>query len=128
MTWKIVKHKDGKITISVIGLSSMIEDVKILPICLYNGSAHFRMQSSTGGYVAFGVINGEMSAYEWNCPLQGRKFLKRLENYAKTNNLRLTIPKVSNPKLKKILIDNEYTIKEVPYIDDTCELWSKEKF
>lgn len=127
MTWTIVKHKDGKITISVRGLSSMVEYVKLIPICLDNGSAHFRMQSNTGGYVAFGIMNGEMSAYEWNCPFQGRKFLKRLENYAIENNLRLTIPTVLNPKLRNILMDNGYTTKEVPYMDDVVELWSKDK-
>ena len=28
---------------------------------------------------------------------------------------------------KAILIDNGYTMKEVPYMDDVCELWSKER-
>jgi hypothetical protein len=57
---------------------------------------------------------------------EGRIFLKALEEHAIKEGLQLTIPTVLNPKLEKILIDNGYMMKEVPYLESVCELWSKD--
>ena len=90
-----------------------------------DGSLHFRI-SKGENYVDFGILDGEMAAYMWECPGEGRIFLKALEEEAQKRKLKLTIPTVLNPKLEKILVDNGYTMKEVPYMDDMCELWSKD--
>jgi len=91
-----------------------------------DGSLHYRM-SKGESFVDFGVMNGEMAAYNWDRPGEGRIFLKALEDYAKEKKLKLVVPTVLNKKLEAILIDNGYTMKEVPYMDDVCELWSKER-
>ena len=88
-------------------------------------SLHYRM-SKDECFVDFGVINGEMAAYMWECPGKGREFLTALEIYSKDAKLKLTIPTVLNIRLEKILRDNGYTMKEVPYMDDVFKLWSKD--
>ena len=90
-----------------------------------DNSKHFRIFKGKH-YVDFGILDGEISAYIWGCPHEGRIFLKALEQYAKKNNLKLTIPTVLSPRLEHILEDNGYTKKEVPYLGDICELWSKD--
>lgn len=87
-------------------------------------SLHYRMFKNKS-YVDFGILDGEMATYMWECPTEGKVFLKELEKHAKKNNLKLVIPTVLNPKLEMILKKTGYTMKEVPYLDDICELWSK---
>lgn len=101
-----------------------IQPLKDMPIG--DNSLHYRMSSSDGGHVDFGVLDGELCAYTWMCPKEGRAFLKTLETYSNKRKLKLTIPTVLNGALEKILRDNGYTMKEVPYMDDVCELWSKD--
>jgi len=81
--------------------------------------------SSGNGYVDFSILDGEICAHTWNCPGEGRKFLRKLERYAEDLKLKLTIPTVLSPKLRKILADNGYSIKYVPYMNDVYELWEK---
>lgn len=88
-------------------------------------SNQFRMISVENGYVDFSILRDEMCAHTWACPGEGKTFLKELEAYSYKLKLRLTIPTVLNPKLEKILKDNNYTMREVPYMDDILELWSK---
>lgn len=90
-----------------------------------DGSLHYRI-SKGENFVDFGIMDGEMAAYMWECPMEGRVFLKALEEQAQIRKLKLTIPTILNPRLEKILRDNGYTMKEVPYMDDVCELWSKD--
>ena len=90
-----------------------------------DGSKHFRI-SKGKHYVDFGILDGEMAAYVWGCPGEGRIFLQALEGYAEINNLKLVVPTVLSPRLEHILKDNGYTKKEVPYMGDVCELWSKD--
>lgn len=78
-------------------------------------------------YVDFGVLDGELCAYLWGCPGEGRIFLKALEEYAGNNNLKLTVPTVLSDRLVKILSDNGYSPKEVPYLGDICEVWRKDE-
>ena len=99
-----------------------INSLTDLPVS--DGSLHYRI-SKGNNYVDFGVFNSEIAAYTWDCPGEGRIFLEALEEYAAKEGLTLTIPTVLNPKLESILKDNGYTMKEVPYLDDVCELWSK---
>jgi hypothetical protein len=101
---------------------------KIIPLTdlpTGDGSLHYRI-SKGEGFVDFGVMDGEMAAYVWECPGEGRVFLNALEEQAKIRRLKLTIPTILNPRLEKILADNGYTMKEVPYMDDVCDLWSKD--
>ncbi len=90
-----------------------------------DGSLHYRL-SKGENFVDFGVMDGEMAAYMWECPGEGRVFLRELEEHAQKRKLNLTIPTILNPKLETILVDNGYTMKEVPYMGDMCELWSKD--
>jgi len=85
-------------------------------------SLHYKL-SKNKSYVDFGIL--EIAAYMWECPTEGRVFIKELDKYAKKNNLKLVIPTVLNPKLETILGEAGYTLKEVPYMGDICELWSK---
>lgn len=89
-----------------------------------DGSLHYRMYKGKN-FIEFSVLNGEMSAYTWNCPGHGRVFLTALEAQARIRNLKLTIPTVLNPKLEKILVTVGYSMKKVSYLGDVCELWSK---
>jgi hypothetical protein len=89
-----------------------------------DNSLHYRI-SKGDNFVDFGVFDSEMAAYMWECPGEGRVFLKALEKHAQKNKLKLTIPTILNPKLEVILRENGYTMKEVPYMDDVCELWAK---
>lgn len=90
-----------------------------------DNSIQYRM-SAKDNYVDFATLGDELCAHTWQCPGQGREFLKALEEYAKNVQLKLTIPTVLNIKLEYILRDNGYTMKEVPYMNDVCELWSKD--
>ena len=81
--------------------------------------------SSDNGYVDFSILSDEICAHTWHCPGEGRTFLRELEKYADDLKLKLTISTVLNQKLRKILIDNGYSIKYVPYMDDVYELWEK---
>jgi len=81
--------------------------------------------SSDNGYVDFSILSDEICAHTWHCPGEGRTFLRELEKYADDLKLKLTISTVLSPKLRKILIDNGYSIKYVPYMDDVYELWEK---
>lgn len=90
-----------------------------------DNSLHYRI-SKGENFVDFGVMEHEMAAYMWECPGEGRVFLKALEEHSRERKLKLTIPTVLNKKLEVILVDNGYTMKEVPYMDDICELWSKD--
>ena len=90
-----------------------------------DGSLHYQI-SKGNNYVDFGVFNGGIAAYTWDCPGEGRIFLEALEEYATKEGLNLTIPTVLNPKLKSILKGNGYTMKEVPYLDGVYGLWSKD--
>jgi len=90
-----------------------------------DGSLHYRIKKGNN-YVDFGILCAEMSAYTWECPGEGRIFLKVLEEHAVKKGLKLTIPTVLNPKLEKILEDNGYTMKKEPYLEDVYELWSKD--
>lgn len=89
-----------------------------------DNSRHFRMFSGNH-YVDFGVLDGELCAYLWGCPGEGRVFLKALEKYAKEKGLKVTVPIVLSVRLKKILGDNGYTMKKELYLGDICEIWSK---
>ena len=80
---------------------------------------------SDNGYVDFSILNNEICAHSWHCPGEGHIFLMELEKCADSLKLKLTISTVLNPKLRKILIDNGYSIKYVPYMDDVIELWEK---
>lgn len=102
-----------------------ITELTDLPIS--DDSIHYRMTSERGGHVDFSIVDGEMCAYGWECPGDGRVFLAELEKHAAENKLRLTIPTVLNPALEKILRDNGYTMGKVPCQDDMCELWRKGK-
>lgn len=101
----------------------IITSLKDLPVG--DNSLQYRMKANDN-YVDFATFDGELCAHTWQCPGQGREFLKALEEYAKNVKLKLTIPTVLNIRLEKILRDNGYTMKEVPYMDDMCELWSKD--
>lgn len=90
-----------------------------------DGSRHYMMRSEKGR-VDFGIMNGELCAYTWNCRGEGRLFLKELEKCAEERNLKLTVPTVLSYRLRRILEENGYSMKEVPYLDDICELWSKD--
>ena len=94
------------------------------PSC--DGSYHYRMMSDKR-YVDFAISDGELSAYIWQVEGQELEFLKELEHYAENHNLKLTIPNVLSLRLQKILEDNGYSMKEVPYMGDVIELWSKDK-
>jgi hypothetical protein len=89
-----------------------------------DGSTQYSMLSDRGK-VDFAIYNGELCAHTWECPKEGKWFLKQLEEHAQKLNLKLTIPTVLNPRLQSILERNGYTMKLVPYFDDVCELWSK---
>jgi len=101
-----------------------VKEFTDIPIA--DNSRHYRM-SSGNHYVDFGVLDGELCAYLWGCPREGRMFLKALEEYAKRENLKLTVPTVLSPRLERILMDNGYSMKEVPYLGDICEVWSKDE-
>ena len=102
-----------------------IFDVKSLTdMRIGDDSLHYRI-SKGDNFVDFGVMDGELAAYMWECPGEGRVFLKELEKYAERNYLKLVIPTVLNPKLEDILRDNGYMMKEVPFMDDVVELWAK---
>lgn len=103
---------------------SRFEIIPLTDLPVSDGSLHYRI-SKDNNYVDFGVSNGEIAAYTWDCPEEGRVFLEALEEYATKEGLNLTIPTVLNPKLESILKYNGYTMKEVPYLDGMCELWSK---
>lgn len=90
-----------------------------------DGSLHYRI-SKGENFVDFGVMDGEMAAYMWECPGEGRVFLKALEDQAQVRKLKLTIPTILNTRLEAILRDSGYTMKEVPYMGDVVELWSKD--
>ena len=90
-----------------------------------DGSKHFRMTYGDK-YAGFGVMFHEMAAYMWECPGEGRLFLKELEKHAEKLKVKLVIPTVLNLKLERILKEEGYTMKEVLYMDDICELWTKE--
>ena len=91
---------------------------------IIDDSPQYRI-SSDKGYVDFAILNGEICAHTWRCPGEGRIFLRALEKYADELKMKLTIPTVLNPKLRKILIDTGYSTKYVPYMDDVYELWGK---
>jgi len=93
-------------------------------ILIADNSRHYRMFSGNH-YVDFGVLDGELCAYLWGCPREGRVFLKALEEYAERKGLKLTVPTVLSVKLAKILTDNGYKPKEELYFGDICEVWSK---
>lgn len=99
-----------------------ITELKNLPIG--NNVSQCRM-SSDNGYVDFSILSDEICAHTWHCPGEGRIFLLELEKYADELKLKLTISTVLNQKLRKILIDNGYSIKYVPYMNDVYELWEK---
>lgn len=80
---------------------------------------------SDNGYVDFSILKDQICAHTWHCPGEGRIFLMKLEKYADYLKLKLTISTVLNPKLRKILEENGYSIRYVPYMDDVCELWEK---
>ena len=101
-----------------------IKPLTDLPI--EDNSLQYRMMSTNDGYVEFATLDGEMCAHTWQCPGEGREFLKALEKYADSRKMKLTIPTVLNIRLEKIIKDNGYTMKVVPYMHDVCELWSKE--
>lgn len=106
-------------------IKEVIFEIKpLVDLPIGDGSLHYRL-SKGESRVDFSVLDDEMSAYMWYCPGEGRLFLKALEEQAQIRKLKLTIPTILNPKLEKILVDNGYTMKEVPYMDDVCELWSK---
>lgn len=96
-----------------------------------DGSIHFRMTSEMGGYVEFSISREErekeMYAYEWNCPNEGKIFLKELEKYSDNNGLKLIVNNVINVKLETILRQNGY--KEY-YVqvgeDDIIQCWSSD--
>ena len=90
-----------------------------------DNSKHFRMTKGRN-WVDFSILGGKLAVYMWECPSEGKVFLKALEKYAKKNKLKLIIPTVLNMHLEKILEDNGYTMKEVTYRDDVCELWTKD--
>lgn len=99
-----------------------ITELKNLPI--EDNVFQCRM-SSDNGYVDFSIMSSEICAHTWHCPGEGRIFLRELEKYADDLKLKLTISTVLSPKLRKILIDNGYSIKYVPYMDDVYGLWKK---
>ena len=78
-----------------------IEEIK--DINIMDGSRHFNMISEKKGTVHFAILGEEMCACDWNCPEEGRKFLKELEKYADEHRLLLTISNVINPRLETIL-------------------------
>ena len=80
---------------------------------------------SNSGYVDFSMQSNEICAHTWQCPGEGRIFLRELEKYADDLKFRLTVSTVLNPKLRKILIDSGYSLKYVPYMDNVYELWEK---
>lgn len=92
-----------------------------------DASLQYRIESMTG-YVDFAILDGELCAHTWQCPGEGRRFLKALEEHAGKNKLKLTIPTVLNPALEHILKDNGYAMMTVwdKYMNEDCELWSKE--
>ena len=75
-----------------------------------DGSQHFRMMSEKR-HVDFAILDGELCAHTWQAEGEGRSFLKELEQYASSHNLKLTIPTVLNPRLQTILEQNGYTMK-----------------
>jgi len=81
--------------------------------------------SSGNGYVDFSILSDQICAHTWHCPGEVRIFLMELEKYADYLKLKLTIPTVLNHKLRNILMENGYSIKYVPYMDDVYELWEK---
>ncbi len=93
-----------------------------------DASLQYRIESKTG-YVDFAILDGELCAHTWQCPKEGRRFLKVLEEHAEKKGLKFTIPTVLNPKLMHILKTSGYKkgMVWVDYMDDFCELWSKEK-
>ncbi len=103
-----------------------IRTLKDLPIA--DASLQYRMESENG-CVDFAILDGELCAHTWECPKEGREFLKSLEEYAKKKGLKLTIPTVLNPALAHILKTSGYKTEMVwvDCRDDFCELWSKEK-
>lgn len=104
----------------------MMRIIKLKDLPSDGGSKQYRMSSHINGHVDFAILDGELCAHTWNCPTEGREFLKELEEHAKKNNLKLTIPTVLSSKLQYILECNGYIMKEVPYMGDICELWSKD--
>ena len=60
----------------------------ITDLLIGDGSLHYRM-SKGDNFVDFGVFSGEMAAYMWECPGEGRVFLKALEEYANEKKLKL---------------------------------------
>lgn len=83
-------------------------------------SEHFKMISDKGGYVEFSTsldvlyssnaihCRITMCAYDWNCPGEGKIFLKELENYARDKRYRFIISNVVSGALEKILRDAGY--------------------
>jgi hypothetical protein len=96
-----------------------------------DGSRQFNMVSDKNGVVQFATLEDEMCAHTWQCPTEGRAFLNALEQHAKNIKKELTIPTVINPKLVKILLDNNYYPKnENVYFGEcmeVCETWRKRK-
>ncbi len=103
-----------------------ISSLKDLPIA--DASLQYRIES-VRGHVDFAILDGELCAHTWQCPKEGRKFLKALEEHAEKKGLKLTIPTVLNPKLAHILKTSGYKKGKiyVDYMNDFCELWSKGK-
>ena len=99
-----------------------IEELKNLPV---GSSSHQFRMSSDKGYVDFSILDNEICAHTWRCPGEGRIFLRELEKYDDILGLKLTIPTVLNPKLRKILTDNRYSTKLAKYMGDKYELWEK---
>lgn len=108
-------------------VKNIAEECHIIPLFGYqmcDGSLHYRL-SKSDAFVDFSIFDGELNAYSWVCPGEGRLFLKAIENHAITNNLKLIIPRVINTRLQNILVDNGYTMKSISYRDDTISVWSK---
>lgn len=101
-----------------------VRSLKDLPVA--DASLQFRIESATG-YVDFATFKDELCAHTWQCPGEGRLFLKALEEHAKKLKLTLTIPNVLNPALKHILESSGYSPTAIydENFDQEIELWSK---
>lgn len=104
-----------------------IEELKDIDI--RDGSIHYNMISSSGkgGKVHFAISEDgkEMCAIDFNCPGEGKIFLKELEKYADEHGLLLTISNVISGALEKILKDAGYIdfyIRD-EFVDDTMQCW-----
>ena len=107
----------------------IVEEIK--DKIIKDNSRHFRMSSKKGD-VDFSVDDEskEMCAYFWNCPLEGKRFLGELENFATLMDLKLTISNVINPKLGTILSKagyEEYYIKISDLEGDIIQCWRKKE-